>query len=95
MSQLTLRGIDEELERRLRRIATEKAVSLNEAALYLMRRGAGLESDGSPAAIGHSLDHLMGLWSEEEAAEFAAATRDFEQIDEEEEFKTTTTLPSS
>ncbi len=45
-----------------------------------------VESDELPrqesAVIGHSLDHLMGVWSEEEAAEFLEATKDFDSIDE-------------
>lgn len=44
MTQLTLRGFDPELEKRLRELAERDQLSLNKAALRLMRRGAGLES---------------------------------------------------
>ena len=82
-TQLTIRGFDGELELRLRRLAREREISLNKAALVLMRRGAGLETQSAqPDAVGDSLDHLMGVWSEEEAAEFREATRDFDRIDE-------------
>ncbi len=81
MTQLTIRGFDEELERRLRRLAEEREISLNRAALILMRRGAGLENPGRPDVVGNSLDHLMGIWSEEEAAEFREATQDFDRTD--------------
>ena len=58
-------------------------MSLNRAALALMRRGAGLKAPGMQADVeGTSLDHLMGIWNEEEAAEFRQATRDFDRIDE-------------
>jgi len=30
----------------------------------------------------HDLDSLAGTWSEEDAAEFASATSDFEQVDQ-------------
>ncbi len=83
MTQLTIRGFDDELERRLRHLAKEQDMSLNRAALALMRRGAGLDAPGRQAdVVGTSLDHLMGIWSEEEAAEFQQATRDFDRIDE-------------
>ncbi len=82
-TQLTIRGFDDELEQRLRHLAREQDMSLNRAALTLMRRGAGLDSPGrSPNVVGSSLDHLMGIWSEEEAAEFQEATRDFDRVDE-------------
>ena len=41
MNQLTVRGFDKELERRLRRTAKERGVSLNQAAPILLREGAG------------------------------------------------------
>ncbi len=69
--QLTIRGFDDELEQRLRRLAREQDMSLNRAALTLMRKGAGLDSPGQrPDVVATSLDHLMGIWSDEEAAEF-------------------------
>ncbi len=82
-TQLTIRGFDGELELRLRRLAREREISLNKAALVLIRRGAGLEAPSAgPDVVGGSLDHLMGVWSEDEAAEFREATRDFDRIDE-------------
>jgi hypothetical protein len=35
-----------------------------------------------PGPIGNSLDRFMGIWSEEEAAEFLKAIEVFEEIDE-------------
>ena len=83
MNQLTIRGFDDELARRLRRVARERQISLNKAALLLMRTAAGLETgEGQPNVIGNSLDALMGIWSEDEAAEFREATKAFDRIDE-------------
>ncbi len=83
MTQLTIRGFDDELERRLRHVARERHISLNKAALLLMRTGAGLETgEGRPDVVGDSLNHLMGIWSEDEAAEFREATEAFDRIDE-------------
>ncbi len=82
-SQLTIRGFDDELASRLRRLAEERDISLNKAALVLMRQGAGLGTPGDqPNVIGNSLDRFMGVWTKEEAAEFREATRDFDRIDE-------------
>ena len=55
MNQLTVRGFDDQLVDRIRRLA---------------------KRDGT------SLDHLIGSWSDEEAAELDAALEEFEVIDE-------------
>ncbi len=84
MNQLTVRGFDEKLAQRLREIAQRKGLSLNKAALLLLRRGAALEVSSSdrPDVVGHALDGFVGVWSEAEEREFLEATRIFEQIDD-------------
>ena len=83
MNQLTVRGFDDELSASLRRLAKSERISLNQAALRLLRKGAGL-SDGAGGAdvVGSSLDHLIGTWTRAEADEFDAALEEFETIDE-------------
>ena len=82
MNQLTIRGFDPELERSLRRLAGERDLSLNRAALLLMRRGAGLGSPSRGAnVVGSALDKFVGAWSQEQEAELLAAVGDLEQID--------------
>ena len=64
MQQLSLRGFDEELERRIRQLAGREKISLNKAALMLMRRGAGIvESPEASATVGDALDQFIGRWS--------------------------------
>ncbi|MDT0633333.1 hypothetical protein [Spectribacter hydrogenoxidans] len=68
MTQLTLRGFDPELEKRLRELAARDHLSLNKAALKLMRRGAGLEAAseaGQP--IGDRLKRFAGRMPAAEA----------------------------
>ncbi|MCI0749670.1 MAG: hypothetical protein L0Y32_03865 [Nevskiales bacterium] len=68
MTQLTLRGFDPELERRLRALARRNATSLNQAALQLMRRGAGLVTRGrAPSAGGAALARFAGRMTAAEA----------------------------
>ena len=83
MTQLTIRGFDPDLSNAIRGLAEREGISLNRAALRLMRRGAGLGQESRrPDRIEDRLDHLMGTWSEEEEQEFLEAIADFEQIDE-------------
>jgi hypothetical protein len=65
---LSLRGFDPELEKEIREIARKQGISLNRAAICLLRKGAGLaESDKTKDVVGNSLDHLIGEWSEKES----------------------------
>ena len=76
-------GFDDDLAGHILRLAKREGISLNRAALKLLRKGAGL-TDASRSAdfVGSSLDYLIGSWSSEEAAELDQALEDLEVIDE-------------
>ncbi len=83
--QLTVRGLDAELANniRRRRLAQQERISLNQAVLRLLRRGAGLADDpGSVDTVGSSLDGFIGNWTRKQADEMDRALQDFEGIDE-------------
>ncbi len=83
MNQLTLSGFDEKLASRIRQLAKQEGLSLSQAALRLLRLGAGLDQPkDADGIVGSSLDHLIGTWAAAEAAEVNNALKDFEQIDE-------------
>lgn len=84
MNQLTVRGFDDELSAILRHVAKQEGISLNQAALRLLRKGAGLTDAraGNPNAIGAALDDLFGVWSRDEAESFDTALDVFETVDE-------------
>ena len=83
MRQLTVRGFDPELAERISRLAQRERISLNQAVLRLLRRGAGLaDEQGSIDTVGSSLDHFIGSWTREQADEMDRALEDFESIDE-------------
>ena len=83
MNQLTVRGFDDELSAVMHGLAKREGISLNQVALRLLRKGAGLsDSKGNPNAIGTSLDDLFGVWSEDEAETFNSALEVFETVDE-------------
>ncbi len=83
MKQITIRGFGPELERLVRELADREGISLNQAVLRLLRKGAGLERPkAAENVVGSSLDDLIGTWSDEEAQEIMEAVQDFETIDE-------------
>ena len=64
-------------------LARRDGTSLNQAALKLLRRGAGLpDGQGDGRNIGSALDDLFGSWSQDEADEFDASLEVFETVDE-------------
>lgn len=83
MNQLTIRGFGEELAESIRGLARRDGTSLNQAALKLLRKGAGLSKEtGDANRIGDSLDDLFGTWSREESDAFNTALEVFEEVDE-------------
>ena len=81
MHQLTLRGFDAALLERIRRIANQEGISLNQAVLRLLRRGAGIGApQGGQPVVGASLDHLIGTWTPAEADAMERALADLAQL---------------
>jgi hypothetical protein len=81
--QLTLRGLNPRLQREIRDLARREGISLNKAALRLLEKGAGLAGQKQADCIGHSLDHLIGTWSDDEAEAFLDSIQSCEQVDAE------------
>ena len=82
MNQLTVRGFDKALERRIREVAKSRGISLNQAAVLLLREGAGLtKSLERPAKVGDALKKFTGRWSKDEEREFLKAISPLEKVD--------------
>ena len=83
MNQLSLRGFDKQLERRLKELARREGISLNKAALMLLNKGAGLTEPGkSSTAIGGALAQFIGRWSEAEEKRLLESIAPCEAVDE-------------
>ncbi len=70
MSQLTIRNFGADFEKVLGAVATERGWSLNRAAVFLMRKGAGLEAKAGAQPVGNALDEFIGSWSVAESKAF-------------------------
>ena len=83
MYNLTLNALDEDLVSTIQRLAERDDIPEDQAAVKLIRKGAGLEDETSAnGKIGNSLDEVIGTWTEEEAAEFDAAVAELRVVDE-------------
>ena len=81
MSQITLRGIDAEMEDKIRKIAGDSGKSLNRVILDMIYEYTGFKKKRNRAPA-ESLRKFAGGWTKKEAATFQDAIRSFEQIDE-------------
>ncbi len=80
VTQLTLRGMEPELELALRRLAKTERTSLNKAALKLIRRGAGLPEPGEVPGIGDGLDDWVGSMTAGDARAIASAVDELDRL---------------
>ena len=81
MSQITLRGIDPEIEQKVRQISKSTGKSLNKVIQEIIYQHIGVDQKGKKSAS-HSLRKLAGGWSEKDALEISEAIKAFDQIDE-------------
>jgi hypothetical protein len=82
-TQLTLRGLDPRVAAEIRRVARDRDISLNKAALSILKRGAGIEEQPEATnRIGNALDRFIGTWTTADAREFTRSLRSLERVDE-------------
>jgi plasmid stability protein len=79
MSQITLRGIDPDIEREIRRRARKSGKSITRIVLDIIKES--IESQKKPPA--HSLKELAGGWTEKDEQDFFESIKSTRQIDEE------------
>ena len=81
--QATIKRIDKALERGIREFARQEHLSLNQAILQLLRKGASLDQSAALGEkVGNALDRFFGTWSGKEADQMRKVEEDFEGIDE-------------
>jgi hypothetical protein len=71
MKQITIRDIPEIVKKAVKKEAASKGLSLNRAVLLLLDRAVtGGSGDRKRKALHHDLDHLSGIWTQNESAAF-------------------------
>ena len=78
MSEITIRRIPDIVENEIRKLASERRISLSKASILLLERALGIDSNQEKA---RNLSSLFGSCSREEYAEFRENTRHFDEID--------------
>lgn len=80
MKQITLRDIPENIEAAIKKEAEEKRLSINRAAVGLLRKAV---EEPTIRRLHHDLDDLFGVWTVEDEREVMQKTNKQRVIDEE------------
>ena len=81
MKTLTIRGVDDELEKAIKEASKKKQESMNQTVIKLLKHSVGLSK--KPAFPRYNdLDDLAGSWSAEDTDLFSKHTQAFGEIDE-------------
>jgi hypothetical protein len=80
MSQITIRNINPQVERILRKKARKEHISLSEVANNLIDQALGFDAGLEKV---RSLEHFAGAWSPEDLQDFENSQEDFSAIDDE------------
>jgi hypothetical protein len=84
MSNLSVRGVDDDAVSKLKDEAKAKArgLSLNAYLVELIQRNAGVTAKGGRHPLYRYLDDLAGTWTREDAQDFDESQRAFATVDE-------------
>ena len=66
MKTITVRGLDETITKNLKRIAGQNGKSVNQFVLDTLKERLGLKKEKKYTVVHHDMDHLFGIWSENE-----------------------------
>jgi hypothetical protein len=80
MSQITVRGIDPEIEQKIRKMAKDSRESINNILVGIIRQKFQNKKHSYPS---EDLKQLAGGWSHQDASAFLNSINSFEQIDQE------------
>lgn len=78
MKSITIHGLDEELEKLIKRRAKSERTSVNKIVKELLGKALGI--GGNKKDNGDEFIDLFGIWTEDDEKIFAAAIKDLEII---------------
>ena len=66
MKTITLRGIDDALSKKPKQLVAREGKSINQFILDTLKERLGLQKQKKYTQVHHDMDHLFGIWSENE-----------------------------
>ncbi|MDL1968331.1 MAG: antitoxin [Deltaproteobacteria bacterium] len=83
MKTITVRGVDLDLAKKLKQVASKEAKSVNQFVLEMLRQSVGMKKQKKFTRIYNDLDHLFGTWADAEFKAMNDKIMDEKKIDEE------------
>ncbi len=80
MKTLTIRGIDTELDTKIREKATLSGESINKIVLQMLKSAFGIEKSKIFPTY-HDLDSMAGTWTQEDEDHFNQNIRELGEVD--------------
>ena len=83
MKAITIRGVDKDLENKLKGTAKSESLSVNQLILNSLRKSLGLEKNKIHTRQYSDLNFLFRKWTEDEYEAFEKTQKNFQSIDAE------------
>ena len=83
MKAITIRGVDKDLEGKLKSVAKSGTLSVNQLILNSLRKSLGLEKNKIHTRQYSDLNFLFGKWTDDEYEAFEKTQKNFQSIDAE------------
>lgn len=81
MKSITIHGLSDELDHLIREKASKQNTSLNKTIKQLLEDSLGINKE-KRIDYREDFKDLCGVWTKEDAIDFEAATREFNQVDQ-------------
>lgn len=83
MKTITVRGLDETIAENLKLVSKQEEKSVNQFILDTLKERLGLKKEKKYTVVHHDLDHLFGIWSENEFKQIQGKIDSERKIDKE------------
>jgi plasmid stability protein len=80
MKSITIHGLDEHLDKKIRSLADREGLSMNKPIKKVLRSALGLDDQGE-ATRREQFTDLFGTWTKQDLVEFQENTADFSQVE--------------
>ena len=83
MKAVTIRGVDQEIAKKLKQTAMEQGKSVNQLILEFIKKSLGVEKGKKYSRVYNDLDSLFGRWTEDEFEQIQGKITQERHIDQE------------
>ncbi len=83
MKTITIRSIDDNLSEKCKNIAKKEGKSVNQFVLDILKERVGFKKNKKHTTVNNDMDHLFGIWSEDDYKKIQEKIDSERRVDEE------------